>query len=76
MRGLQYISYRSVMTVAALAIMFVAFVTVTGVAWHGRGAGTKGSTLGLMSVNGTKRTSRSVTVHQRVWFEINAPIAI
>jgi hypothetical protein len=23
--------------VAALAIMFVAFVTVTGVAWHGRG---------------------------------------
>jgi hypothetical protein len=25
------------MTVAALAIMFVAFVTVTGIAWHGRG---------------------------------------
>jgi hypothetical protein len=37
MRGLRRISYRSVMTAAALAIMLIAFVTVMGVGWHGRG---------------------------------------
>jgi hypothetical protein len=37
MRSLRRLSYRSVMTAAALTIMFAAFVTVMGVAWHGRG---------------------------------------
>jgi hypothetical protein len=36
-RGLRRVSYRSVMTAMALAIMLGAIVTVTGVAWHGLG---------------------------------------
>jgi len=37
MLGLRRFSYRSIMTAIALGIMFVAIVTVMGVAWHGRG---------------------------------------
>jgi hypothetical protein len=35
--GMWRVSYRGIMTATAVTIILVAIVTVTGIAWHGRG---------------------------------------